>query len=71
MQMKNLFILFLVINAIFWGIFPHQKHCAVANTFSTNCPPHYMHLTFGVLSFLLAVYLAQKSYIDSMVKSKL
>ena len=66
--MRTILILFFLLNAIFWGLFPHEKHCALVNTFTTNCPPHYIHLLMGVLSFIVAVYLSHKSYVDSMIK---
>lgn len=67
METKQILIGLLLINAIFWGLFPHEKHCALVNTFTTKCPPHYLHLLLGVLSFCAAVYLSHKSYIDSMM----
>lgn len=64
-MLKNLLILFLVVNAIFWGLFPHKSHCKLASNFTSKCPPHYVHLLIGIISFIIAVYVAQKDYIDS------
>jgi hypothetical protein len=61
-------MLFFLLNAIFWGLFPHSVHCQVVeNTVGVKCPPHIVHLLIGVFSFLLAMYLAQKEYIHSLL----
>jgi hypothetical protein len=61
-----LFLLTLLFaaNAVFWGLFPHAIHCKVAAAAGiAKCPPHWMHLTFGIVSFLLAILMAQWEYI--------
>ena len=59
--LKKVFILFLVINALFWGLFPHSKHCQVASMLGfVKCPPHWIHVyVMGLGSFVLALYLEQ------------
>ena len=32
-----------------------------------NCPPHYVHLSMGLVSYLAAMYLEQKEYIHTIV----
>ena len=56
---------FFVINAIFWGLFPHKQHCALAMATGTMsvCPPHYIHIIIGIVSFLISVCIAQYDYI--------
>jgi hypothetical protein len=67
-MLTKLFMLFFLMNAIFWGLFPHSVHCQfVSNTFGVKCPPHIVHLLIGILSFLIAMYLAQKEYIHSLL----
>ena len=55
---------FFAANALFWGLFPHSVHCKVAAASGIkSCPPHWMHLTIGFVSFLLAILAAQWGYI--------
>jgi hypothetical protein len=62
---KNLFIVFFTINAIFWSLFPHQTHCEVASHFIKECPTHGIHLTIGIVSFFIAFIIAQYDYLKS------
>ena len=62
-------LLLLVINAIFWGMGSHAQHCQLAGLFgSTFCPPHWVHLLIGVVSFLSAVYISQYEYVNSLMQ---
>ena len=63
---RQLLVVFFLLNAIFWGLFPHSTHCrTVSQLFgsSVKCPPHIVHLSFGVISFLLAILFAQQEYV--------
>jgi hypothetical protein len=67
-MLTKIFMLFFLINAIFWSLFPHTVHCQVVeNTFGMKCTPHIVHLSIGIISFLIAMYLAQKEYIHSLL----
>lgn len=57
---KNILVAFLAINAIFWGLFPHSDHCAVASLITNSCLPHSVHVSIGVICFMLAVMIAQQ-----------
>ena len=57
--LKNILFAFLLINALFWGLFEHSIHCKFASYFTNNCPPHYIHLIIGIVCFTLAVYIKQ------------
>ena len=60
----NLLVLFFALNALFWGLATHAQHCAtIARIGITNCPSHTLHLTMGLVSYLIAVGLAQKKYL--------
>lgn len=62
--LKHLVIIVLTLNALFWALGNHQQHCYIASLFGiSKCPPHYIHIFFGVLSFILAILLAQYDYI--------
>jgi hypothetical protein len=60
-MLREIVTAFLAINAIFWGLFPHRIHCAVVKTLGVaNCPPHTLHLALGLVSFVVAMVVAQK-----------
>jgi hypothetical protein len=41
-------VVFLALNALFWGLFPHSSHCALAKTFGVvKCPPHAFRARCG------------------------
>jgi hypothetical protein len=63
---KGMFLLvFLALNALFWGLFPHAYHCALVTTLAPGitCPAHWIHLTMGLVSYLAAIYVSQRDYI--------
>lgn len=67
-MLKNIIVLFFVVNAIFWGLFSHSQHCSVAASLGViNCPPHLIHLLMGLISFIIAIYVQQREYINSMI----
>ena len=55
---KNTLVAFLAINAVFWGLFSHSDHCAVASLITSSCLPHTVHVTIGLLCFASAVLIA-------------
>jgi hypothetical protein len=60
-MLRELIIAFLVINAVFWGLFPHRVHCAVVKTLGVaSCPPHALHLAMGLASFVVAMIVSYK-----------
>lgn len=61
--LNNVFILFCVVNALFWGFFTHSQHCKLAAmTGIKKCPPHWIHVyVMAPLFFLLGLYLRQGS----------
>lgn len=71
--MNCILLAFLITNALFWGLFPHSAHCRVLNDFNKmlsmniKCPQHWVHLLMGLVFFGLAVYVAQKTYLDKML----
>jgi len=63
----QLLVVFLVVNALFWGLGSHHIHCDLAAWFGIRqCPPHWVHLTLGVLCFLVAVYLQHLPYFRTL-----
>ena len=60
-MLKQIIVAFLAINAIFWGLFPHSDHCAVASVFTNSCLPHSVHVSIGVICFVIAVVVAQQN----------
>jgi hypothetical protein len=66
---KDLIVLFLILNALFWGLFPHSTHCLlVSKLTSMTCPPHFVHLIMGITFFVLAVLLANLDYFQEVYK---
>ena len=67
-MIKNIIVLFFVINGLFWGLASHSQHCNLASVFGmVKCPPHYIHLLMGVVSFVIAVYVQQRDYINTLL----
>lgn len=64
-MLSDIFLLFLVVNAIFWGLAPHSSHCNFLSMLAPKmkCPPHWVHLLMGVGFFLGAIALAQEKYL--------
>ncbi len=60
---KKLIIVFFVINALFWSLFSHNTHCKFASYFTNECPSHSIHITLGIVSFFIALIIAQYDYI--------
>ena len=62
-MLKNLFVLFFLLNALFWGMASHKQHCKVASVFGMKkCPPHWIHVyVIGLGSFIASLYLVQGS----------
>jgi hypothetical protein len=57
-------VIILVLNAIFWSLFTHEQHCKLASMFGlTHCPPHWLHISFGLVFFILAIVIQQRNYI--------
>ena len=63
---KNILVIFFAVNALFWGLFPHEYHCKLATMFINECPTHNLHLTLGVLSFIIAFVVAQFNYLKTL-----
>ena len=65
--MKELFVIFLIANSLFWGLFPHDVHENFCNNFlNIKCPPHYILLLISFLSFFIAIVIVQKDYFDKI-----
>ena len=65
--MRELLVSLLVVNAMFLCLLPHSIHCDfIKNITKRDCPPHIVLLVFGLSSFILAVLVAQKEYIEDI-----
>jgi hypothetical protein len=68
-MIQLILVAFLATNAVFWSLFPHSIHCKVAAAYGIkDCPPHWIHLSIGIVSFLLAILTAQWGYIIAGMK---
>lgn len=57
-------VIILVLNALFWALCTHEHHCKFASMFGiTQCPPHWLHISFGLVFFILAIVIQQRNYI--------
>lgn len=58
---RQILILFFLLNALFWGFASHKQHCSLAAKMGVKqCPPHWIHVyVMGLGSFLISLYLAQ------------
>ena len=65
-MLKTILIIFFAINAVFWSLFPHNIHCDVATMIMSTCPSHNVHLTIGLISFIVAFVIAQYDYLKTM-----
>ncbi len=65
-MLKTILVVFFAINAIFWSLFPHEIHCYIATMIMPKCPEHSIHLTIGLISFIVAFVIAQYDYLKSM-----
>jgi len=70
--MNELFVILLIANAIFWGMFSHDTHMDFCNNIlNVKCPEHITLLSISILSFMLAIFIAQKDFFLDMYKSVL
>lgn len=61
---RLLFVLLLLSQAVFWGLFSHRAHCAAAAALGVaECPSHLLHLAAGVAFFVAAVAVAHWDYL--------
>ena len=60
-MLRNLFYLFFLANALFWGLARHSQHCKLAAMSGVKkCAPHWVHVyVLGLGSFVVALYLRQ------------
>jgi|TARA_B110000483_G_C17750662_1_gene372190 hypothetical protein len=66
---KNIIVLFFAINGLFWALASHSQHCSIAAMVGiSSCPPHYIHLIMGIISFIIAIYIQQRDYINTLFK---
>lgn len=69
LSVKNIVIVVLVLNALFWGLYPHSSHCQVASSLGVmECPSHWIHLSMGLISFIIAIAVAQWRFIKMSLK---
>ena len=61
--LNDLFVVFCILNVLFWGFFPHSQHCKVASKMGLKkCAPHWVHVYVMAPVFLfLGMYTRQGS----------
>tara|TARA_B100000575_G_scaffold252443_1_gene220428 strand:+ start:4237 stop:4578 length:342 start_codon:yes stop_codon:yes gene_type:complete len=67
--MKELLIIFLIINAIFWGMFSHDTHTKFCTEIlNRECPDHMTLICLSLLCFIVAIFIAQRDFFQRMFK---
>ena len=66
-MLKTILIIFFAINAIFWSLFPHDIHCHFVQMISIECPSHTIHLSIGLISFLIAFIISQYDHLKTLI----
>ena len=47
---------FLIVNSLFWGLFPHSEECEMAYFLGIQkCPSFLVHLSIGLLFYISAI----------------
>ena len=65
--MKDLIVLLLVLNALFWGLASHARHCALLPK-NIKCPAHWIHMLIGIVSFAAASVYQNMRYVKYLMK---
>ena len=59
-MLKDIIILLLIVNSLFWGLAPHSLHCKISKMIKVKCMPHWLHVyVIGLGSFVAALLLKQ------------
>ena len=49
---------FLIVNSLFWGLYPHSEHCNMGYFIGLkSCPSYLIHIAIGVLFYLTAMFI--------------
>ena len=47
---------FLIVNALFWGLYPHSEKCEIAYFIGLEkCPSFLVHIIIGMFFYIAAV----------------
>lgn len=69
MNMKSALLVFLALNALFWGFASHSQHCKLVSMLGvSNCPPHWVHLLMGICFYFGGIGVSQRSYLNYLYK---
>jgi hypothetical protein len=65
--MKELLIIFLLVNSLYWGLLPKDIHNNLFNKlFKINAPPQIFLFTISIISFSTAIFISQENYFKKM-----
>jgi hypothetical protein len=65
--MVGILSLLFVVSALFLGLCSHDMHCYVMNDLlGIECPPHFINLILSIFFFVVAVIIAQESYLKNV-----
>ena len=47
---------FLIVNSLFWGLYPHTEKCAMGSFLGIErCPSFLVHLIIGIIFYIIAI----------------
>lgn len=65
--MREFLIIFLLITALFLGLFPHDIHAKLfTKIFGIRVPPHLVYIILSVICFATAICLSQEDYFKAL-----
>tara|TARA_Y100000389_G_scaffold128022_2_gene125381 strand:+ start:8092 stop:8301 length:210 start_codon:yes stop_codon:yes gene_type:complete len=58
--------LIVLLNGLFWSLACHETHCKFVKMLGVeNCIPHYIHIIFGIVAYIIGVMIVQRKYLFS------
>ena len=64
--LKKILVMFIIMNAVFWGFATHKSHCSILPSFIKKCPPHWAHLLIGFVLFGIGIVVHNFTYLRSI-----
>ena len=47
---------FLIVNSLFWGLYPHTEKCEIAYLIGLKkCPSFLVHMIIGIIFYITAI----------------
>jgi len=50
---------FLIVNSLFWGLYPHEQECQLSRFIGVEkCPSFLIHVLIGTVFYIAAVFVS-------------